>query len=132
MIHAHILLIDADHRVLLSQLAAMGDITLWDVPAVAVSSTGDIEQNLVNYLQSDWHVTTTTKALFPLCFTTDKDAIHVLYGCRNWIGLQGLQRVQSMDDIPTQWVRVPRLSDHALSPALQALLPNIMTLLGTG
>ena len=120
----NVALFDADHRVLLVKPVAD---TRWTFPhAAAVDNPADAA---VAMLAADWQVQTFAKALFALTFAADGD-VTLLYGCRNWVGAGGLQRVQALDDIETLWVPVARLGDQMLAPAALAMWPALATLTG--
>lgn len=129
MIHAHILLIDADHRVLMIRDATGG----WSFPGCAAPAGQHAVAALVAYGRDVYNVTTFDKALFPLTFAEADGALHMFYGCRNWVGLNNLQIIpQCMNTDDAAWVRVPRLGDYMLIEPVRAALPSLTTLLSGG
>lgn len=128
MLSLQLALIDADSRVFVSR---QGDRAAWDMPVALIRPGADALDQLVQVLQDRWGVTTFAKAFFPLTFAWDETHHHttLLYGCRNWVGANGLQQVQATD-VETQWVKPVRLGDHTLAPSVTAMLPVVMQLLG--
>lgn len=127
MLSLQVALIDADHRLFLYQRA---DNQLWDMPHVAINANGNPLDSLVHMLGDAWSVTTVAKAFFPLTFALDEtnQQATLLYGCRNWVGPNGLQLI-THDQGAIQWVRSVRLGDYALSDTCRMMLPVIMQLM---
>lgn len=127
MLSLQVALIDADHRLFLYQRA---DNQLWDMPHMAINPNSHPLDSLVRMLGDSWSVKTFAKAFFPLTFALDEEdqQATLLYGCRNWIGPNGLQHV-THSQLPIQWVRSTRMGDYALSEACRMMLPVIMQLM---
>ena len=127
MLTLRVALLDADSRVLIVQNA----VEPWDMPGVVTGAASPLEV-LVQELGQIWQVTTFAKAFFPLTFALDDATGHatLLYGCRNWIGPNTLQRVPERDGVTLQWVRSARLGDYAVSDACRMMMPVLMQLVG--
>lgn len=125
---AAVALIDADHRVLIVRDAH----TEWDMPQIGAQVGDEIAGLLLDHLQQHWHVTTKREAFFPLSFVqAEAGPPYLLYGCRNWVGANGLQLIDVQATTEQQWLRAARL--HAipdLAPALRAMLPVLEAMVG--
>lgn len=124
MIHAHILLIDADHRVLM-----LRDSGMWTFPSCAADNETSTAA-LVAHLRDAYKVTTFDKALFPLSFVEQDGQVHLFYGCRNWVGPNNLQIIpQFLNNDDATWIRVARINDNNVTPIIQSAYPILATLL---
>ena len=125
-IYAHIALLDVENRLLL----AKPDHAAWDVPGCAVKDD-EPELALVRFLQDKWMVKTLAKALFPLTFCVAEDGVlHIVYGCRNWVGSHGLQQAQAHGTgAELIWIRPVRLLDHMVTDTCKLLAPVLMSLI---
>ncbi len=123
-IFTHIALLDSDSRLLLHRA---GDNDGWCMPFCPADEA--VADTLVSYLLREWAVQTFAKALFPLAFASPHNDVDLVYGCRNWVGSNGLQHIAREN---TMWIKPARLYDDTISPRCRELAPTMLTLLGGG
>ncbi|HEY1736309.1 MAG TPA: (deoxy)nucleoside triphosphate pyrophosphohydrolase, partial [Methylovirgula sp.] len=123
-------LIDADHRVLISQRPEGKSLAgLWEFPGGKVEPGERPEVALIRELDEELGIKVEEACLAPLTFASHAYAeFHLLmplYVCRRWQGLVVPREGQAL-----KWARPADLRAYPMPPADAPLIPALIDLLG--
>ena len=123
-------LIDADHRVLISQRPEGKALAgLWEFPGGKVKSHERPEAALIRELDEELGITVEEACLAPLTFAShaypDFHLLMPLYVCRRWQGIVVPREGQAL-----KWARPADLRAYPMPPADAPLIPALIDLLG--
>ncbi len=123
-------LIDADHRVLISQRPEGKALAgLWEFPGGKVEPHERPEVALIRELDEELGITVEEACLAPLTFAShaypDFHLLMPLYVCRRWQGMVTPREGQSL-----KWARPADLRAYPMPPADAPLIPALIDLLG--
>lgn len=123
-------LIDADHRVLVTQRPEGKALAgLWEFPGGKLETGERPEEALIRELREELGIEVKQACLAPLVFASHAyESFHLLmplYVCRRWEGIPVPQEQQAM-----KWVRPGKLRELAMPPADEPLIPPLIDLLG--
>lgn len=127
---AAVALIDADHRVLISQRPEGKMLAgLWEFPGGKVEPQERPEAALIRELDEELGITVEEACLAPLTFAShaypDFHLLMPLYVCRRWQGIVTPREGQAL-----KWVRPADLRAYPMPPADAPLIPALIDLLG--
>ncbi|MGA3302212.1 MAG: (deoxy)nucleoside triphosphate pyrophosphohydrolase [Methylovirgula sp.] len=123
-------LIDADHRVLISQRPEGKALAgLWEFPGGKVEAHERPEVALIRELEEELGVKVEEACLAPLTFAShayaDFHLLMPLYVCRRWQGIVTPREGQAL-----KWARPADLRAYPMPPADAPLIPALIDLLG--
>lgn len=123
-------LIDADHRVLISQRPEGKALAgLWEFPGGKVDASERPEAALIRELDEELGIKVEEACLAPLTFAShaypDFHLLMPLYVCRRWQGIVTPREGQAL-----KWARPADLRAYPMPPANSPLIPALIDLLG--
>jgi len=122
-------LVDVDGRVLITRRPQGKTMAgLWEFPGGKIEAGELPEQSLIRELNEELGIDVNVACLAPLTFAShsysDFHLLMPLWICRRWEGVVTAKEGQAL-----AWVQPQRLSDYAMPPADEPLIPHLIELL---